>query len=115
MNNFLFDKIDSEELAYNYLYGIGVKKDEKKIFEYYMRDGKGVNQNYSKAFTKHLKSTNMGYMIAMYNIAQLYRYKEGSSACELLVQNCRSLLKTNKSPDHINPELKRILNDDSEF
>ncbi|RIB10677.1 hypothetical protein C2G38_2263907 [Gigaspora rosea] len=78
--------------------------------------GNGVDQDYNKAFEYFKKSANMGNMVAMYNVANCYRNGIGTKrdiqSANYWFKKRRSLLKTNKSPGHINPELKRILDDD---
>ncbi|RIB16832.1 hypothetical protein C2G38_2038257 [Gigaspora rosea] len=162
--------MDSKQLftlGYNYQFGIGVEKDEKKAFEYYMqaaelgdssamqnvslygtgveinyqksfeyckrsadlgnaygmcsvgnryKQGQGVAQDQNKAFEYYEKSANIGIKEAMYNVARCYRNGIGTKrdiqSANYWFTKCKSLLKTNKSPDHINPELKRILDDE---
>ncbi|RIB22159.1 kinase-like domain-containing protein [Gigaspora rosea] len=157
-------------LGYNYQHGIGVEKDEKKAFEYYMkaaelgnptamnnvslcyyygtgveinyqksfeyckrsadlgnayginevgkryRYGHGVDQDYNKAFEYYKKSVDMGADMAAFNVANCYRNGIGTKrdiqSANYWFKKHRSLLKTSKSPDHINPELKKILDDE---
>ncbi|RIB23860.1 hypothetical protein C2G38_2071593 [Gigaspora rosea] len=78
--------------------------------------GQGVNQDYNKAFEYYKKSANIGSSkSAMYNVADCYRNGIGTKRdiqnANYWFRKYKSLLKTNKSPDHINPELKRILDD----
>ncbi|RIB22156.1 hypothetical protein C2G38_2174668 [Gigaspora rosea] len=117
-----------------YYYGIGVGINYQKSFEYCKRSadlvnvhgmcsvgtryftGNGVDQDYNKAFECFKKSANMGNMVAMYNVANCYRNGIGTKrdiqSANYWFKKRRSLLKSNKSPGHINPELKRILDDD---
>ncbi|RIB26216.1 hypothetical protein C2G38_2030398 [Gigaspora rosea] len=164
---------DSEQLSalgYNYCYGVGVEKDEKKGFGYYMKAAKlgnsnavnevglccyngtgvernyqksfeyykksadlgnafgmcnvgksynyghGVDQDYNKAFEYFKKSANTGNKEAMYSVTQCYRNGTGTKrdiqSANYWFKKYRSLLKTNKSPDQINAELKIILDDE---
>ncbi|CFW93320.1 putative Non-specific protein-tyrosine kinase [endosymbiont DhMRE of Dentiscutata heterogama] len=117
-----------------YQHGIGVEKNFQKAFEYYKRpadlgnasaicnvghcyaNGKGVYRDYNKAFEYYRKSADMGVKEAMHNIARFYRNGIGTKrdiqSANYWFRKYRSLLKTNKSPDHINLELKRILDDE---
>ncbi|RIB23851.1 kinase-like domain-containing protein, partial [Gigaspora rosea] len=117
-----------------YKYGIGVEIDYQKSFEYCKRSadlgnaygmcsvgvcyelGEGVDQDYNKAFEYYKKAANMGNIGAMYNVADCYRNGIGTKrdiqSANYWSKKNRSLLKTNKSPDHINPELKIILDDE---
>ncbi|RIB23852.1 kinase-like domain-containing protein [Gigaspora rosea] len=140
--------MDSEQLrtlGYNYELGNGVKKDEKKAFEYYMKaaelensdamndvslcykQGIGVVRNYQKSFEYCKRSADLGNARGMCSVGKRYKYGEGvdqdyNKAFEYYKKSAnmglksaikyKSLLKTNKSPDHINPELKRILDDE---
>ncbi|RIB00316.1 hypothetical protein C2G38_2234770, partial [Gigaspora rosea] len=166
--------MDSKQLrtlGYNYELGIGVEKDEKKAFEYYMKAaelgnptamqdvslcyyyGIGVEINYQKSFEYCKKSADLGNAMGMSNVGDHYQHGQGvdqdynkafkyfekaanigsSKSAMYNVDNCyrngigtkrdiqsanywfrkyKSLLKTNRSPDHINPELKRILDDE---
>ncbi|KAF0482368.1 HCP-like protein [Gigaspora margarita] len=73
--------MDSEQLrnlVYDYQQGIGVKKDEKKAFEYYR------------------KVAELGNPEVIGDIGICYCLGIGS----------------NKLPDHINPELKKILDNE---
>ncbi|RIB25227.1 hypothetical protein C2G38_2013067, partial [Gigaspora rosea] len=157
-------------LGHNYRNGIGVEKDEKKAFEYYMKAaelgnsnamqcvsscyryragvernyqksfeyckrsadlgnaygmcsvgysyefGQGIYQDYNKAFVYYKKSANLGVRGAMYNVAGCYRNGIGTKrdiqSANYWFTKYKSLLKTIKSPDHINPELKEILDDE---
>ncbi|RIB09995.1 kinase-like domain-containing protein [Gigaspora rosea] len=79
--------------------------------------GEGVDQDYNQAFEYYKKSANIGSSkSAMYNVAGCYRNGIGTKrdiqSANYWCKKRRSLLKTNKSPDHINPELKRILDDE---
>ncbi|RIB08295.1 hypothetical protein C2G38_2271551 [Gigaspora rosea] len=156
--------------GWNYHHGIGVKKDEKKAFEYYLKaaelgnpvamndvglcykygigveinyqnafqyrmkfadlgdaygmcgvglhydNGIGVDQDYNKAFEYYEKAANMGVNGAMSNVAKSYRNgigtKKDIQKANYWFRKYKSLLKTNKSSDYINPELKKILNDE---
>ncbi|RIB16826.1 hypothetical protein C2G38_2089848, partial [Gigaspora rosea] len=123
-----------QDVSLCYYYGIGVEINYRKSFEYCKRSadlgnaygmcsvgkrynyGEGVDQDKNKAFEYYKKSANMGSKMAMYNVAGCYRNGIGTKRD---IQNAnywfrkrRRLLKTNKSPDHINPELKRILDDE---
>ncbi|RIB09999.1 kinase-like domain-containing protein, partial [Gigaspora rosea] len=174
MNFFpFFKKKYSEQLrtlGYNYEHGIGVKKDEKKAFKYYMKAaelgnpgamndislcysygigveinyqkvfeyckksadlgnadaicniglhyeyGEGVDQDYNKAFEYYEKSVHMGVKVAMSNVARFYRNGIGTKrdiqSANYWFTKYRSLLQTIKSPDYINPGLKKILDDE---
>ncbi|RIB23868.1 hypothetical protein C2G38_2071639, partial [Gigaspora rosea] len=116
-----------------YYYGTGVEINYQKSFEYCKRAadlgnvhgmntvgncyyyGEGVDQDYNQSFEYYKKSANMGNMGAMYNVAGCYRNGIGTKrdiqSANYWFKKFRSLLKTNKSPDHINPELKKILDD----
>ncbi|RIB05600.1 hypothetical protein C2G38_2047481, partial [Gigaspora rosea] len=168
-----FRQLDPEQLrtlGYNYQHGIGVEKDEKKAFEYYIKAaelgnsdamndlflcyyygigvernyqksfeyckrsadlgnahgmcsvgncymyGYGVDQDYNKAFEYYKKSANMSVDAAMYNAARCYRNGTGTKrdiqSANYRFRKYKSLLITNKSSDHINPELKKILDDE---
>ncbi|RIB22150.1 hypothetical protein C2G38_2076322, partial [Gigaspora rosea] len=123
-----------QDLSLCYYYGIGVEMNYLKSFEYCKKSaelgnaygmsnvgncyqfGEGVEQDYNKAFEYYKKSANMGSETAMYNVAGCYRNGIGTKRD---IQNAnywftkyKSFLKTNKSPDHINRELKRILDDE---
>ncbi|RIB11743.1 kinase-like domain-containing protein [Gigaspora rosea] len=117
-----------------YYYGIGVEIDYQKSFEYCKRSadlgnvygmnsvgncytyGYGVDQDYNKAFEHYIKSANMGSEMAMYNVADRYRNGIGTKrdiqSANYWFRKYKSLLKINKSPDHINPELIKILDDE---
>ncbi|RIB16825.1 kinase-like domain-containing protein [Gigaspora rosea] len=117
-----------------YYYGIGVEINYQKSFEYCKRSadlgnasgmnnvgrhykyGNGIDQDYNKAFEYYKKSANMGLKSAMSNAARCYRNGIGTKrdiqSANYWFKKRRSLLKTNKSPDTINPELKRILDDE---
>ncbi|RIB01951.1 hypothetical protein C2G38_2126387, partial [Gigaspora rosea] len=117
-----------------YHFGIGVEINYQKSFEYCKRSadlgnengmnsvgkcykhGKGVDQDNNKAFEYYEKSANMGNKGAMYNVAGCYRNGIGTKrdiqSANYWYKKNKSLLKTNKSPDHINPELKKILDDE---
>ncbi|RIB03045.1 hypothetical protein C2G38_1990496, partial [Gigaspora rosea] len=123
-----------QDVSLCYYYGIGVEINYQKSFEYCKRSadlgnadgmnsvgrsyefGFGVDQDYNKAFEYYKKSASIGYIGAMYGVARCYRNgidtKRNIQNANYWFTKYRSLLKTNKSPDHINPELKRILNDD---
>ncbi|KAF0442085.1 putative Non-specific protein-tyrosine kinase [Gigaspora margarita] len=90
--------MDSERLcdfSYKYKFDIGVKKDAKKAFKYYMRAAELENPD-----AMH----DVGCAEAMCS-GEIFEVQSVGS------EN-RSLLRTSKSPDHINPELKRILDDE---
>ncbi|RIB02253.1 hypothetical protein C2G38_2009587, partial [Gigaspora rosea] len=117
-----------------YYYGAGVERNYQKSFEYCKRSadlgnaygmcgvghnyehGRGVDQDYTKAFEYYKKSANLSVKEAMYNAARFYRngigIKRDIQSANYWFTKYKSLLKTNKSPDHINPELKRILDDE---
>src|SRR6185437_12338844 len=79
-------------------------------------NGIGVDQDYNKAFEYYEKAANMGEKTAMSNVAKYYRNGIGTKKdiqnANYWFRKYKSLLKTNKSPDHINPELKKILDDE---
>ncbi|RIB18916.1 hypothetical protein C2G38_2084481, partial [Gigaspora rosea] len=79
--------------------------------------GRGVDQDYNQAFEYYKKSANIGGSnSAMYNVAGCYRNGIGTKrdiqSANHWFKKRRNLLKTNKSPDHISSELKRILDDE---
>ncbi|RIB05704.1 kinase-like domain-containing protein [Gigaspora rosea] len=122
--------MDSEQLrtlGYNYEFGIGVRKTKRRSADLSNASvmnsvgiryglGLGDDQDFNKAFEYFKKSANMGVKEAMYNSARCYRNGTGTKrdiqSANYWFKKRRSLLKTNKSSDHINPELKKILDNE---
>src|SRR5260364_342265 len=84
------DSNNLRELGYNYEHGIGVEKDEKKCFEYYMKaaelgnavaivnvgncyqNGDGVEKDEKKAFEYYKKAADMDYDNGIFGVGICY-------------------------------------------
>src|SRR5260363_218266 len=92
------DKLTPSEinkLADNFQKGIGIKKDERKAFELYLKademgdaagtcnvgncylNGIGVERNFRKAFAYYQKSAEMGDAAGTCNVGYCYSYGVG--------------------------------------
>lgn len=95
-------KESATETGVRYLLGRGVRQNDEKAFEYFLKGanqgnaraqnqvaymyaaGKGTEQDYGKAIEYYQKAADQGLMSAQYNLGLMYLYGMGTPVNEAL-------------------------------